>query len=313
LSKFINQELVESIASELGVSPSFIEKDWYAMQIIASLLPVNELGIKLVFAGGTSLSKGFNLIQRFSEDLDFKVILPEESPTRTQLSNYRKQIVDVVCKNALGWSLNGEPKARNANRNFICEITYQNVFNVAPAIRPYIKLDISFLSPVLPLEQRPLQSFIAQAIFQSPEVFLIDCVSPTETAAEKLSALTWRVLSRDRESQQDDPSLIRHLHDLTLLDKVIENSTIFSDLLFRIMREDIYNDRRGRIQSSWMSEIDFLKQMFHVLESDSLYKKEYEKFVLAMSYARENECPKFQECLNTIRSIITRLENSIVV
>ncbi len=51
-----------------GLRPAIIEKDYYvteALRIIAA-----ELGDKIIFKGGTSLSKGWNLIQRFSEDID---------------------------------------------------------------------------------------------------------------------------------------------------------------------------------------------------------------------------------------------------
>jgi predicted nucleotidyltransferase component of viral defense system len=70
----VELETIELIAADLGVGTSFIEKDWYAMRIIAALLTVNNPDFRLVFSGGTSLSKGFGLIKRFSEDIDFKAI-----------------------------------------------------------------------------------------------------------------------------------------------------------------------------------------------------------------------------------------------
>src|SRR3546814_20232040 len=60
-------------------------------------------------------------------------------------------------------------------------------------------------------EGRSLQSFVAQAQRASPEVAGILCIAPVETAAEQLSALTWRVLSRQRSEEGDDPTVIRHL------------------------------------------------------------------------------------------------------
>ena len=46
------------------------------------------------------------------------------------------------------------------------------------------------------------------------EVAEFPCVHPVETAADKLSALSWRARSRDRSRANDDPTIIRHLHDL---------------------------------------------------------------------------------------------------
>ncbi|MBO3462815.1 nucleotidyl transferase AbiEii/AbiGii toxin family protein [Aetokthonos hydrillicola Thurmond2011] len=306
MNTFLDPNLVEVIASDLGVDPSFVEKDWYAMRIIASLKAVNDFGVQLVFAGGTSLSKGFGLIKRFSEDLDFKVILPKANPTRNECSNYRKQIVEVIRGSSSEWSLEGEPKSENANRKFTCNLRYKENFYIAAALRPYIKLEVNFILPTLPAEERSLQSFIAQAMDQPPEVPLMACVSPIETAAEKLSALTWRVLSRNRGSEKDDPSLIRHLYDLTALRDVIFNYSSFSDLVVGVMRKDIDNDR-GRIKSLANSEVELLEKMLLTLEDDCLYANEYQEFVTAMSYALEDECPTFSESIDTVKSIISMI------
>lgn len=167
------------------------------MRIIAALIAANISGIRPVFSGGTSLSKGFGLIQRFSEDLDFKAILPETVLNRGKRTNYRNQIVDAIRKGSSEWSLDDdEIESGNEGRFFNCRIAYQQKFAPAIALRPRIRLEICFKPPVLPVEERPLQSFIAKAMRQQPEVPAIACVSPIETAADKLSALTWRVLSR---------------------------------------------------------------------------------------------------------------------
>jgi predicted nucleotidyltransferase component of viral defense system len=87
LSTQLNLDTVELIAADLGVDASFVEKDWYAMRIIAAMIGVTS-NMRLVFSGGTSLSKGFGLIQRFSEDLDFKVVLPSTGFNRRECRNY---------------------------------------------------------------------------------------------------------------------------------------------------------------------------------------------------------------------------------
>lgn len=61
-------ELVEAIATDLGVDPSFVEKDWYAIRLVATVAGVRQGNLTPVFSGGTSLSKEYGLIRRFSED-----------------------------------------------------------------------------------------------------------------------------------------------------------------------------------------------------------------------------------------------------
>jgi predicted nucleotidyltransferase component of viral defense system len=92
----INAELIEAIAAELVVDASLVEKDWYAIRIIAAISRVKHPAMRLVFSGGTSLAKGYGLIQRFSEDIDFKVAMPTEGLNRSDFREYRERIVEAI-------------------------------------------------------------------------------------------------------------------------------------------------------------------------------------------------------------------------
>jgi predicted nucleotidyltransferase component of viral defense system len=309
LKKFPDPDLIQLIAADLGVDASFIEKDWYGMRIISALTTVEASGMRLVFSGGTSLSKGFGLIQRFSEDLDFKVILPETGFNQTECRRYRHQLVDAIRKSGSEWSLNDDDiHSHNKGRFFDCQITYQRNFASVMALRPHIKLEVSFKSPALLVEEKPLQSFIAKAMKQPPEVPVIACVSPIETAADKLSILTWRVLSRQRSNKQDDPTLIRHLHDLTALEGFITAYQDFPHLVIQLLEEDA--GRASRLDLSAMSPIERLKKMLQSLEDDPAYADEYERFVTGMSYAIENERYSFSQALKTAHRIVSRIESN---
>ena len=56
-------------------------------------------------------------------------------------------------------------------------------------------------------------------------------MDPVETAADKLSALAWRVLARDRTRAGDDPTIIRHLHDLAALERHVVSAPRFAELV----------------------------------------------------------------------------------
>jgi hypothetical protein len=70
---------IEEVALELGIDPAFVEKDWYVVQIIKEITSMESLGAQVIFAGGTALSKAHRLLQRFSEDIDFRLILPQDA------------------------------------------------------------------------------------------------------------------------------------------------------------------------------------------------------------------------------------------
>ena len=96
MSVFPDNELLEAIAVDLGVDPSFVEKDWHAMRMIAAIAGVRHGELRPVFSGGTSLSKGYGLIQRFSEDLDFKLLFPKANIGRPLRRGYRAAVVDAI-------------------------------------------------------------------------------------------------------------------------------------------------------------------------------------------------------------------------
>jgi predicted nucleotidyltransferase component of viral defense system len=297
-----NPALIEAIAAELVVDASLVEKDWYAMRIIAAVATVKHPNMHLVFSGGTSLAKGYGLIQRFSEDIDFKVAMPKEGLNRSEYRAYREQIVKAIRAGSNEWSLaEDDIQSLNASRFFKCQIAYRHQFKKTPALRPHVKLEVTFDPPALPPEERPLQSFVAQAQQQEPEVTSIPCVSPVETAADKLSALSWRVAQRDRDSPQDDAALIRHLHDLAALEKVIAQSEAFIPLVMECLNKDASREKKSGTAA--LPPIQRLRRMLDMLESDPLYKVEYEQFVLGMSYAADAERLSFQAALQ----IATRL------
>lgn len=75
--------IIEELREETSFDASFFEKDWYTTQLLHTLAEIQDPRFQLVFSGGTSLSKGYQLIQRFSEDIDFKVVKTQPGLTRT--------------------------------------------------------------------------------------------------------------------------------------------------------------------------------------------------------------------------------------
>ena len=299
----INTDLVQAIAAELAVDASLVEKDWYAIQIIAAISAVKYSSMQLVFSGGTSLSKGYGLIQRFSEDIDFK-IANAQNYKRDDFRDYRFLIIEAIRRSSGNWSLSDEDiKSGNGSKFFKCEITYQHLFATSASLRPNIKLEVTFEPPALSSEKRPLKSFVAQAQEQESEVISISCVSPVETAADKLSALVWRVASRDRQSVNDDPTFVRHLHDLVALETIVNQSDQFVPLARKCLSKDAKRDKKSG--TGELPDIDRFQLMLKALMNDPLYEKEYARFVLGMSYAEDDERPDFQKSLQVVARLTT--------
>jgi predicted nucleotidyltransferase component of viral defense system len=68
--KFLPFEDLELLATAFEINPAFLEKDWYTQHILGVLTVLSSTQFQLVFGGDTSLSKGYQIIQHFSEDID---------------------------------------------------------------------------------------------------------------------------------------------------------------------------------------------------------------------------------------------------
>jgi predicted nucleotidyltransferase component of viral defense system len=64
--------IFKAIAGELGMTPFAVEKDWWVSQTLNIIFQM-DIAKHLVFKGGTSLSKAWKLINRFSEDIDLAI------------------------------------------------------------------------------------------------------------------------------------------------------------------------------------------------------------------------------------------------
>lgn len=295
-----DEDLIERIAAELGVATAFVEKDWHATRVVGVIAHVAHNTFKPVFAGGTSLSKAHGLIKRFSEDIDFKVRFSAKV-TRSDLRDYRNEIVDRIRRADSDWSIKTENIiSRNQSHFFSCLIDYPKQFEDAQALRPQIQLEMTFGAPLLSPAEMSVSSFVTQGRRGPPEAPAMACVSPVETAAEKLSALSWRVPSRQRGAERDDPTLVRHVHDLAALEHLVIHDQDFPSVLRELIARDA---SRGAAEEKNATANERLNRALNLLAEDRQYAEDYEKFVLAMSYADPGETPPFDEAIEAVRRL----------
>lgn len=302
LKKSLNEDVIQDIALELGVAPSFIEKDWYAVQLLALISELQiDRNVKMVFSGGTSLSKGYGLIKRFSEDLDFILTIPDGSSLSAwQRKHFRREVVSAIQGDER-FSINENEVLRGDNyRFFKIPIKYDRAFN-GVFLRPYLQLEMTFMELKQPSRRMSICSMVSEATKTTPELE-IDCVSAIETAGDKLSALTWRILVRDRANDKDDPTMIRHLHDLAALEGVITDA---ADIFVSSAKGSLEQDkvRRGGDIIASMPVTDRLVNALKVLKEDDLYQKEYKWYVESMSYAVDDEQIEFEEAVQALERI----------
>jgi hypothetical protein len=291
----LDRRLVERVAEDLGTSPSLVEKDWHVVRALGVIAEIDPRGMAPAFSGGTSLSKGWEIIKRFSEDIDFKVAEPPAasgSAGRRARSNYRARMFDALI--GADFVLEGAPEVRNDSRFFAADLGYAAQFGAGQGLRPHIRIEVSFRAPAVPPIARPIRSLIAAAVREPAEVAAFPCIDIVETAADKLSALAWRVRVRRRGAAKDDPTIIRHLHDLAALEPTVASAASFRELVLAAVTADV---GRGGEKDPPTDPGAIFKTMLQRLETDPLWAKEYEDFVRQVSFAGPGETINFSQAL----------------
>jgi hypothetical protein len=124
-----DRRLVEEVAAALGTNPGLVEKDWHVVRAISVIAGVETGGMMPAFSGGTSLSKGWELIKRFSEDIDFKVGEPatgSASRARRERTAYRERVLQALT--GAGFELEGKASGGNESRYFSADLAYGGEF-----------------------------------------------------------------------------------------------------------------------------------------------------------------------------------------
>jgi hypothetical protein len=298
-----DQQLVQLIAADLGVDASFVEKDWHVVQVVSVLSRLSYGGFIPVFSGGTSLSKAHQLIRRFSEDIDFKVIPPSQWATsgtafRKACRAYREAVVEAL--RAAGWVIDSSQIAStDRSRTFFIQLQYETQCAPTSTLRPHVQVQMRFEAPALGYDELTVQSFVSLAQRTAPEVEGIACVSAVETAADKLSALTWRLPVRKRDSSKDDPTVIRHAHDLAALENVAVGSQAFCPLVLQLLNQDAIRGKPPQHIAA-LPPMGRMSYALQLLRDDPEYRQEYEQFVTAMSYAPADETLSFDEAMAAV-------------
>ena len=175
------------------------------------------------------------------------------------------------------------PRSRDQNRYTIWHLPYASAAVEGEGLRRIIQVALNYATLHLPPVMLPVSSFVVEAFGRPPEVPLIACVSLTETAVEKLVALTRRIAAeRAGVSRDPDPTLVRHIYDLHVLREHIDPA-----LMARLAREIAIADAEefGNQHPAYAADIQGeTRKTIHALQTDPAYRRRYDDFVAAMVY-----------------------------
>lgn len=147
--KKLDKDLITEVSVELGIDKAFVEKHNYVIEILKILSSFSSEEVKVEFSRGISLSKGFRLINRFSEDIDFTVQVPEQWK-RADLHNLRERIIESINRKEILSVEKDSVTARDGNKFFSFYVNYPKVFD-NDSLRTQVKVEIC----IKPIKKSP--------------------------------------------------------------------------------------------------------------------------------------------------------------
>lgn len=234
---------IEETAARLGLPKGSIEKDFWVCWTLRLLFELPFWGPSLTFKGGTSLSKGFGLIKRFSEDIDIVIAreflgfggsdAPEDAPSNKQrvkrlealMHAARAHIRDVlgpaleqqirhVLPSTSAWKLEADADDPDAQTLLF---HYPPAMGAAVYVRPVVKIELGARSDTEPSAMPEIAPYLAEVF--PDEVpgsrFPVHAVAPERTFWEKVALLHEE--SYRESGAAPKARLARHYYDLWCL------------------------------------------------------------------------------------------------
>lgn len=339
LSKQDRIDVFEARAEELNTLPTYIEKDFWVCLVLYLLY--NEIpndSPRILFKGGTSLSKVYKLIERFSEDVDFTVFRDDLgfsgdkdplSPTisgkkRKRLSKELQEVTsDYICTKL---KENLEKATATILSDFKIAVDeddpdhstllfqYPRLFQLdnTAYIQPRVKLEGGGRSALDPHQDCSIKPFIADMSFIDDvfkncdfSVHNIMSISPERTFWDKVMILHgWHCAYRDKTKLLNDRQRVsRHYYDVAMISKThFGQSAIQNSQL----REDVRKHTQMLFNAAWKKLDEAVPGSMRLIPMDDL-KTALENDYQAMQGMMLGKPPAFDE----IVQIITELEDQI--
>lgn len=250
---FTNAILITS--EELGMAPEFVEKDYWICQILQNLSR-NQMCERIVWKGGTSLSKSYGLIKRFSSDVDFAVLLEGLSQNQQ-----KKLVAKIGHETTIDLAELDMPEQTIKNNRF--RKTYHGYHSVLAKKREslnflgnHVIVEINTYGNPYPYVKREIKPFITEMMEKrdlSSLIVELDMMPFELNVLDKRMTMCEKVVSLIRFSFEDDAvagvsSKVRHFYDLYYLMQDTEckeymTSSFGEDLLDLIAHDKAEFDR----------------------------------------------------------------------
>jgi hypothetical protein len=334
LSRQDRQDVFAAGAEDLDTLLTYVEKDFWvclAPDILYNGLPSDYP--RLLFKGGTSLSKAYKLIQRFSEDVDLTVFREDlgfegdkdlTSVSGKQQKKLSKEICKATCdyickklKDALeaalatvssGCTVIVDPEDSDQSTLLLL---YPSLFtsDSEAYVKLRVKLEGGGRSALDPHESHAIQPFIASVLdgwdFGVPNIVTI---RPERTFWDKVMILHgWHCGHRDDANRlpDDRQRLSRHYYNVAMLYRAEIGKTALKNA---VLREDVRQHTLTFFKRAWMKLEEAVPGSMRLVPGEGLLKALRADYQ-AMQGMMLGKTPDFQEILSALEEIETQINS----
>lgn len=310
------------VTEQKRLQAASVDKDFWVCWTLREIVNLPDIGTRITFKGGTSLSKAWGLIERFSEDIDLVVdkdalgFAGEASPDRASSNKQRRRRLDdlmAACRSWVqeqlkpaleqavtrrfgtreGWRLEVDPDMADGQ----CLLFhYPSAFSIGEAgyVRPVVKIELGARSDDWPAESRSITPYVAEVLPQAiPDAaFSVSALAPERTFWEKAMLLheeTFRPADKPRKER-----MARHYYDLwCLITHGVADRAAADQALFARVAEH----RKIFFRLSWVDYATLRPCSLRLMpppEHRDAWRRDYEEMAESMFYG---ERPGFDEIL----------------
>ena len=258
-----------NLASEyFHILPLIVEKDYYVTMILREL---TERQGFVVFKGGTSLSKCYKVIKRFSEDIDITI---DSRLSQGQMKKLKEVIKEIATELDLAIPNIAETRSRRSYNRYILE--YQSVLSAPDdAVQNAVLMETSFAEVSFPTVILLVHSYIGDMMIEeAPEEIKNFRLDPFEMKVQGLDrTLVDKVFAIcDYYMQDRVKKHSRHIYDIYKLLPVVPQNEEFKNLI-----KDVRSVRAmTNICPSAQPEVN-VPELLNFLIENEVYRDDYEK------------------------------------
>jgi len=265
------QTIISATSEAFGILPEQVEKDYYVSYLLEHLVRVMP---DLVFKGGTSLSKCYKIIRRFSEDIDINYAV-NRRPTQGERKTFKDGIKQAISNAGLTL-LNGDSILWKRDFNQY-QVQFPKRTESLGSQKEDLLLETYFLIKSFPAENKPFTNYVFEFLESQSEIGLIKQfnLEPCNINAQRIDRTfidkIFTVCDYYEQGKLERNS--RHLYDLS---KIFQNYTFERQdfhQLFKNVR--IERQRKPDFNISSKDGYPILDTLQLILDQD-LYREDYE-------------------------------------